>query len=132
LFATEFANGSLNALRYSLSIAQNYRARLLLLHVCTFMERGPLVEADSALVQDKERLQALIPEDIELPTPPEVITRLGTKTETILATASEFNADLIIMGMHSTHALVAATHFPWTVAHQIICQARCPVLTVGG
>ncbi|MGZ4788961.1 MAG: universal stress protein [Terriglobales bacterium] len=132
LFATEFANGSLNALHYAISMAQKYRAGLRLLHVCTFAERGPLVDVDAAVVQDRERLQAMVPQNLDLPTPPEVITRIGTKTEAILATASEFNADLIIMGVHSTHALIAATHFPWTVAHQIICQATCPVLTVRG
>ena len=132
LYATEFATGSLNALRYALSIAQKYRAGLMLLHVCSFMEGGPLVDSDTVLVQERERLKALVPENIELATPLAVITRIGTKTEAILATASECNADLIIMGVHSTHALTAATHFPWTVAHQVICQATCPVLTVRG
>ena len=132
LFATEFANGSLNALQYAISMAQKYRAGLRLLHVCTFAERGPLVDVDAALVQDRERLEAMVPEDLDLPTAPDVITRLGAKTEAILATASDWNADLIIMGVHSTHALIAATHFPWTVVHQIICQATCPVLTVRG
>lgn len=130
LFATEFANGSANTLQYALSIAQKYGAGLRLLHVRTFAERGPLVDVDAAVVQDRERLQALIPEDLELPTPPEVISRLGTKTEAILATATEFAADLIVIGVHSTHALAAVTHFPWTVAHQVICQATCPILTV--
>jgi len=131
LFATEFANGSVNALQYAISMAQKYRAGLRLLHVCTFAERGPLVDVDAAVVQDRER-QAMVPEDLDLPTSPDVITRLGAKTETILATASDWNADLIIIGVHSTHALIAATHFPWTVAHQIICHATCPVLTVRG
>jgi nucleotide-binding universal stress UspA family protein len=90
------------------------------------------VGSEAALVQERERLQALLPTNLDLPTPPTVISRLGTKTEAILATARELNADLIIMGVHSTHALIAATHFPWTVAHQIIRQATCPVLTVGG
>jgi len=132
LYTTEFAAGSSNALRYALSIAQQYRSNLTLLHVCTFMEGGPLVESDTVLVQERERLQALVPENLELPTPPTVITRIGARTEAILTTARESNADLIVMGVHSTHALTAATHIPWTVAHQIICQATCPVLTVRG
>ncbi len=132
LFATEFANGSLSALRYALSIAQKYHAALRLLHVCTFMERGPLVASDAALVQERERLQALIPGDLDLPTAPSVLSRIGGKTEAILATAADFQADLIVIGVHSTHALAAVTHFPWTVAHQIICEATCPVLTVRG
>ncbi len=132
LFATEFANGALSALRYALGITQKYQADLKLLHVCTFVERSPLVESDVALVIERERLQALIPSGLELPSPPSVFTRIGNKTEAILATAADFQADLIIIGVHSTHTLTAVTHFPWTVAHQIICQATCPVLTVRG
>lgn len=132
LFATEFATGSANPLHYALSMAQQYGASLILLHVCTFMERGPLVDSNAALVLERERLQAMIPEDFRVSPSPEVITRLGTKTEAILATATEFAADLIVIGVHSTHALAAVTHFPWTVAHQVICRATCPVLTVRG
>ncbi len=132
LFATEFANGALSALRYALGIAQKYHADLKLLHVCTFMERGPLVESDAALVQERERLQTLIPEGLDLPTLPSVFTCIGNKTDATLETARNFQADLIVIGVHSTHALAAVTHFPWTVAHQIICQATCPVLTVRG
>jgi nucleotide-binding universal stress UspA family protein len=132
LYATEFSAGSLNALRYALSIAQKHRANLTLLHVCGFLEGGPLVETDFVLAQERERLEALLPGDVQLPMPPTIIARIGTTTDTILRTASESNADLIVMGVHSTHALTAATHIPWTVAHQIVCHATCPVLTVGG
>ena len=132
LYATEFSTGSLNALRYALSIAQKHRANLTLLHVCSFLEGGPFIDNDTVLAQEKERLKALVPEDVQLPKPPTVIARIGTITETILRTATESNADLIVMGVHSTHTLTAATHIPWTVAHQIVCHATCPVLTIRG
>lgn len=130
LYATEFSAGSKNALRYALSIAQKQGVRLTLLHVCRFLEGGPLVSNDTVLAHERERLKALLPEDLQLPKPPTVIARIGITTETILRTARESDADLIVMGMHSTHALTTATHIPWTVAHQIVCHASCPVLTV--
>ena len=132
LYATEFSSGSLHALRYALSMAQHYGADLTLLHVCSFIEGGPFVDNNAVLEQERERLGTLVPEDVDLAKPPNLIARIGITPDTILKIAGEITADLIVMGVRPTHALTLATHVPWPVAHQVVCHAKCPVLTVGG
>ena len=132
LYATEYSTGSLNALRYALSLAQQCGAGLTLLHVCGFLEGGPFVANETVTQHERERLKALLPESLQLPSPPKLVARTGIIAETILSTARESNADVIVMGARPTHSLSAATHSPWSVEHQIVCHAACPVLTARG
>jgi nucleotide-binding universal stress UspA family protein len=132
LYATEYSTGSLTALRYALSLAQQCGADLTLLHVCGFLEGGPFVDNETVMQRERERLKALLPESLQLPSPPKLVARMGIITETILTAAREGNADLIVMGARPAHSLAAATHSPWSVEHQIVCHAACPVLTVRG
>jgi nucleotide-binding universal stress UspA family protein len=52
-------------------------------------------------------------------------------TEGILHVAESEKADLIVMGVHK-RAPHASAHLPWAIAYEVICKARCPVLTVRG
>ena len=42
------------------------------------------------------------------------------------------NIDLIVMGANRVSSARTAAHTPWAVAHSVICEAKCPVLTVRG
>lgn len=45
--------------------------------------------------------------------------------------ANRVKAGAIVMGIRSGGALTrAATHIPWALAHRVIAEARCPVLTI--
>ena len=47
--------------------------------------------------------------------------------------SKRLKADAIIMGIRSGSELTrAATHIPWALAHRVIAEARCPVLTIRG
>lgn len=47
--------------------------------------------------------------------------------------ANRFGADAIIMGIRSGGELSrATTHIPWTLAHRVIAEATCPVITIRG
>ncbi|MCI0352110.1 MAG: universal stress protein, partial [Acidobacteriales bacterium] len=47
--------------------------------------------------------------------------------------AAETKADAIVMGVRGNVQWDrAATHIPWAVAHRVIAQATCPVLTLRG
>jgi nucleotide-binding universal stress UspA family protein len=54
-------------------------------------------------------------------------------TQAITGFANRLRADAIIMGIRSGGELIrAATHIPWTLAHRVIAEARCPVITIRG
>jgi nucleotide-binding universal stress UspA family protein len=129
LYATDFSSGSLRALNYALSLAEEDRAELTMLHV---IESNPM--SDGELVEwkrtDCEHLSQLVPTDLDLPFQPEMEVEVGDPAREIVRLADARNAHLIVMGSHASGA--AATHVPWTTLHHVLQHAHCPVLTVRG
>jgi len=129
LYATDFSCGSLKALTYALSLAEEDRADLTLLHV---IESQSVSEAELLewKRQDRERLLRMIPTDSDLAYQPEIEVEIGIPEVEIVRLADTRKAELIVMGSHSGGA--ASTHLPWTTLHQVLRNAHCPVLTVRG
>ena len=127
LYATDFSSGSLRALNYALSLAEEDRAELTMLHV---IENNPM--SDAELIEwkrrDGERLSQLVPRDVDLPSHPEMEVEVGDPAEEVVRLADARNADLIVMGSHPSGAV--STHLPWTTLHHVLQHAHCPVLTV--
>jgi len=78
------------------------------------------------------KLRQLIPAGNELAREPEYLVGTDPASEGILGAAALRSIDLIVMGANRTPSVRTAAHVPWAVAHHIICEARCPVLTVRG
>jgi len=128
LFATDFSQGSLNALPYALSLAEENQAELTLLH---FIPMVPSLHQDMVRAEGENRLRALIPPDAEDWCKPHCVVAFEFPAEGILALAAERNADLIVMGVRARGARSSA-HLPWAIAYEVVCHAPCPVLTVRG
>jgi nucleotide-binding universal stress UspA family protein len=130
LYATDFSAGSLHALPYALSLAQENQADITLLHLVQAMPELP-PSYEERMVQDSyRRLHELLPPDVELWCKPKFRVEYGFPVEAILKVAAEQCSSLIVMGVH--HAGAAASHAPWAVVHRVVCHAPCPVLTVRG
>jgi len=128
VFATDFSAGSLRALPYALSLAEENQASLSFLHVMPMVI--PQQQATVAEVIRK-RLQALIPPEAEDWCHPEPVVNFEFPAEGILHVAEQHSADLIVMGVHK-RTPHASSHLPWAIAYEVICHAHCPVLTVRG
>ena len=144
LFATDFGPASRKALPYAISLAQESGAKLVLLHMVppvTAMQAGyvPAVfgaedafEWQSTARQESEKeLKELVPPGT-LSCEPEYIVGLDFMPEGVLTVAAKYNADMIVMGANSSSSPRLAAHLPWAMLHKVICQSRCPVLTVKG
>ena len=129
LCATDFSSGSARALTYALSLAEDDRAELTLLHV---IESEPLSESELLEWKqlDRDKLGHMVPPDADLAYKPEIEVEVGIPEVEIVRLADTRNAELIVMGCHSGG--VASTHLPWTTLHHVLQHARCPVLTVRG
>jgi len=128
VFATDFSAGSLSALPCALSLAEENQAHLTLLHV------RPMVPVQHQLWAEdhaKEKLAALIPPEAADWCEPTTLVSFEFPAEGILHTAAAESADLIVMGVHKG-APRASSHLPWAIAYEVVCHARCPVLTVRG
>lgn len=134
LVATDFSEGSDEALAAAIELAKQGRANLQLVHV---LENG----ADQfplglASYEDRAALFASL--DRELARRAAWAVRDGISCQTrivqedavpgILLAAREIGADLIVVGTHGRRGLAHA--LMGSVAERIVQRAACPVLTV--
>ena len=126
LLATDFSGGSVHALPYTLTLAQDCEAELILFHA------APLVaweQQQEMSVYYQKRLEALL-SGRQLRCKTEAAVRFDLPGPAILNLADEKQVDLIVMGVHRTPVPAVDAHIPWTTACEVISAAHCPVLTV--
>jgi nucleotide-binding universal stress UspA family protein len=137
LYATDFGVESIHALPYGLSLAEEHRAQLTLLHVA--QDRGvelvpqpgamPVMTPYEEVETGEKRLHELIPRDNLLCHEPDFVVQFGETVDTILRIARR-DASLIVLGVK--RAGVLAKHLGGSVAYRVVCEAPCPVLSVSG
>ncbi|HKF03668.1 MAG TPA: universal stress protein [Candidatus Sulfotelmatobacter sp.] len=126
IFATNFARNAALAAGDAVALAQEFRARLTLMHVIE--DYAELGSKPGPIEENIHRLRELIPKNAQLQYIPETLLEFGNAPNRILKAAAEREADMIILGARSSE--IGTTHLPWSAAHHVIAQARCPVLTI--
>jgi nucleotide-binding universal stress UspA family protein len=135
VFATDFSKGSLAALPYALSFAEEDQSQLTLLHVIAQPKAG-IIDLKDVTASVMERLKELVPPEAELWCKAECLVEFSQlyapPADQILAVARERDADLMVLGVRPVEGnMGVVTHLASTTA-QILTQATCPVLTVRG
>ena len=127
LFATNFAQNSALVAQEAISLAEEFRARLTLMHV---IEDYTQLGSRPGTIEDGiRRLHDLIPTNAALQYSPETLLEFGSAPDCILKAAAEREADMIVLGARAS-VEVGTTHLPWSTAHHLIARAHCPVLTI--
>jgi nucleotide-binding universal stress UspA family protein len=130
LFATDFASKAPAAAAYAVSLAQEFQARLTLLHVVPEPKPGDLVSWSNVQESSKNLLRKLVPAEAEAWCKPEYFIERGDPGQRILDLANVRAVDLIILGAQPEKGVPgAATHLPIATAHKVVAHANCPVLT---
>lgn len=130
LYACDFTPASLHALPYALGLAVNYGARLTCVHVIQEITALPLYYRDQALRDARLELKKQVPRNAGLAHGPQMAVVTGEPAEKILELARDLDAGLIVMGARHQGSARLISHLPWACAHQVVCHASCPVLTV--
>jgi nucleotide-binding universal stress UspA family protein len=140
LFATDFGEASLRALPRAVSLANQTKARLILLHVVPaapvpqipggYTSSEIMSMRENARMTCVQRLEQLMPPYEETPIESEFVVQFGIPSEKILQVALDKRVDLIIMGLRRASLSATISHMPWATAYEIVCRAGCPVLTV--
>jgi nucleotide-binding universal stress UspA family protein len=128
LYATDFSAESLEASRYALSLAQEFQARLTLLHVVEGLEPTLLDERARMARPYKLWLGKLVPDEARLWCELEFAVEFGRPAERILQVAWENHAELVVVGARGLERLTS----PGLNVRKVMCNAWCPVLTVSG
>jgi nucleotide-binding universal stress UspA family protein len=130
LYATDLAADFPAAAPYAVSLAQENQAHLALLYVIEDQKTGELVQPAELMDVKVRKLHRLVSEEAELWCKPRYIVKQGIPAEKILQVAKQVQADLIVLGAKSVKGL--ATHVNTGTVHNVVSQAKCPVLTVRG
>jgi nucleotide-binding universal stress UspA family protein len=146
LFATDFGPASAKAFAHALIVAADCRARLVLLHTIAPTAvvdigpaaycPGPYAARELILLQAKlshetlRKIRQFIPSESKLPTEPECVIATDSMCEGILGEAAKYHADLIVMGANPVRSARFTAHLPGAITHDVLCKAKCPVLTV--
>jgi nucleotide-binding universal stress UspA family protein len=128
LFATDFSPESLEASRYALSLAQEYQARLTVLHVVEGSAPKFLDEKSQAAKPFKLWLGKLVPDEARLWCELAFAVEFGRPAERILQVAWETHADLIVLGARGFRRMTS----PGLNVRKVMSNAWCPVLTTSG
>lgn len=137
LFPTDFSQGARAAMDHALSLARDYKARLLLLYVIQDISIAEWYIPSSLSVTDLvEDMQKSAWKEMDkwaeeiktiVPNVEKLVVR-GVPFVEIIRTAKEHNVDLLVIGTHGRtgidHMLFGST------AEKVVRKAPCPVLTV--
>lgn len=142
--AVDFSDSSLAALELALSLAQEGRARLTLLHVLEWPWDEPppprLDELPNEMARQlaayrhererhmRERLEQLVPDEVRAACQVDVELAHGKSYVELLRAATEVRADMIVLGVRGHHRLEVLAF--GSTANQVVRRATCPVLTV--
>jgi nucleotide-binding universal stress UspA family protein len=128
---TDFSAQSGCALRLACSLARDYGAHLIILHVA---DEPPIASAEGIMIPPTGDFMAEARADLEQLELPDAHIRAerrlerGDPVREILHVADDVRADLIVMGTHGRTGL--ARLLMGSVAEQVVRQASCPVLTL--
>jgi universal stress protein A len=131
LAAVDFSDESLEAAKLAVSLAQEYKAELHLIHV--YAPEPPYALSKEFLEETmkelNEKLSSVISEEIRESVPGDVILEKGHPVHnTIVQEAKELGVDLIVVGTRGrtglSHVLLGS------VAEHVIRYAPCPVFVI--
>ena len=131
LLANDFSVNCLRAVACAESLAHKFEARLVSLHVAPEGTEDP--ETITRFEQFfRQKLEQSL--DVTAFQKGQLQFRIefGVPADSILKSASEHDADLIVMGVRGAGSVVRATCHLGRTTYGVVAEARCPVLTVPG
>ena len=128
LYPTDFSQHSLQAAPYAVSLANHYRAKLILLHVVEGVTLHSIGDLNQRRRLVENRLKKSVLENVELELKPELEVEFGDAAQRIYRVASQWQAGLIVLAVRL--AKPASAHLTAGTAYKVVHRAPCPVLTV--
>jgi nucleotide-binding universal stress UspA family protein len=139
LIPTDFSEYSQFALKYAMALAESFKARLYVVHVCEHAITGAGTEAYHFSVPEfladvekaeRESLEKIVSEIRSAGIDAQSVFTTGRAYIDIVDKARELDVDLITLATHGRKGL---SHFVFvfgSTAEEIVRLAPCPVLTV--
>jgi nucleotide-binding universal stress UspA family protein len=137
LFPTDFSEYSNHALKYAVALAESFKAKLVVLHVCEHPIAGSGIEAYHFAIpeyvldleqHERKALDVLVGQLRDKHLDIEPVFIIGKAYHEIVKTAKEHEVDVITMATHGSKGI---SHLVFgSTAEKVVRLAPCPVLTV--
>jgi nucleotide-binding universal stress UspA family protein len=128
LFATDFNSTTVHSIRFAASVCEATHAPLHCLTVLPMKMEGNALDARIPEVMNQSLLY-LAMECGEKIAVPICASLFGPDVpESVVNYAKEQNASMIVLGVHTAHAM--SSHGPCSATLRLIAQSPCPVMTV--
>ncbi len=127
LVPVDFTAASQHSARYACALAREHHADLVLIHAIEDAKGGAMADLECLKHTVEQSLEELVQCEVK-PGQVQFIARLGRAVPTVLDAASEFEADMMVVGVHTYPGLL--DHLRSQTAYDLVRQAPCPVLTV--
>jgi nucleotide-binding universal stress UspA family protein len=126
LYCTDFSDPSEQALDHAVSLAREYKAELILLHVLEGLAGS--ADIQNEIAKGIESLEKCISPETRWNCKTKTVVLIGKPYQQIIEFALESQTDLIVMGVRGRHALDLAVFGSTT--YRVVQLGPCPVLTV--
>jgi|SRR5208337_3259493 len=126
LYCTDFSDASEQAWDHAVSLAAEYKAELIVLHVLEDLPSSADIESETA--KALERLEKRISPEARKNGMTKAVVRIGKAYQQIIELALESRTDLVITGVRGRHALDLAVFGSTT--YRVVQLGPCPVLVV--
>jgi nucleotide-binding universal stress UspA family protein len=126
LVAADFTPASERAAQYAAGLASKHHSRLTLLHVVNPKELEHRPDRDRMMQAMEANLRALLSPQVTVPCT--LCIAPGRVVPTVLHSATELEADLLVVGVRPARPVLS--RFMWPNACEIARESPCPVLTV--
>jgi nucleotide-binding universal stress UspA family protein len=130
VYATDLSAASAAAVPYVLQLANEQEASLTLLHAIEKYPDDTAMRSDQIDASIVQRMEEMVRGEL-VKGMISYFVREGQPAKTILEVARGRHADLIVLGTKkSGNRAQEISHLPFTIAHKVIAQAKCAVLTI--
>ena len=131
VFATNLEPHSLAALAQLSKFSNRFRSNVAVIRALSRYVKAS-GERNRLRKETRERFEAVADLNLKKRTK-EIAIAFAPPVKAITNFAHRLGAGAIVMGIRRAGQLSrAATHIPWTLAHRVIAEARCPVITIRG
>jgi nucleotide-binding universal stress UspA family protein len=130
LFPTDLSADSARALAFAMAVASEFSAAFTVLTIIERLDGEAALDRSRVFKALKDRMREMV--CAAGPMPPQIAfeVEVGEVADTVVETAARLGVDLITFGLKPPDSFM--DRLPWMHAYKVICEARCPVLSLRG
>ncbi len=117
------------AIQFACALAREHNSQLTVLHAIEHSNEGMKLDPERVKQRVRQELGEIVGKGAE-GVDVHYLVESGKIASTILDTATQIDADLIVLGVRPSSGLL--DRFMWPIAYELVREAACPVLTIRG